>query len=306
MKSRSDLSLWTLLRCPRCKAPLEQSAQQCIRTQCPGRWDMLPGAIPYFAADWVEQQPPLVAEIESQRLAAASYLDRHSFSFHWNRRRMREALAFLNDDAEILVDLGCGAGLIAECWDPQRIVGIDVSPDLLQEARRRLPHLVGAVAEELPLADESVDAVFARGVLHHVLEPQRAVAEIARVLRPGGIAILSDPRAFALLEWCKAWLRKDDPKFAPTHRAFGRDAYLELLGGRRLQVVQRQDVDPLVLPWLVLADRCKANEHVPVERITAGCLDLDRLAARVNRLLPGLRTHGFILQIVARKESRHP
>jgi SAM-dependent methyltransferase len=103
-----------------------------------------------------------------------------------------------------LLDLGCGPGTItlglAEAVGSGEVVGIDAQPSQIEGAR--------ALAEErgvtnakfevgdayrLPFPDESFDAAFAHVVLMHLREPVRALREVYRVLRPGGVIGVRDP-----------------------------------------------------------------------------------------------------------------
>jgi malonyl-CoA O-methyltransferase len=113
-----------------------------------------------------------------------------------------------------VLDLGCGSGRyllhFAEL-QPARIAGIDFSGRMLDEARRHLAaarksaHLVRAEAVHLPFAGESFDVVVAGLVLGHVEHLTTAVGEIARVLRPGGVAVWSDIHPSGTLS---GWVRE--------------------------------------------------------------------------------------------------
>jgi arsenite methyltransferase len=105
---------------------------------------------------------------------------------------------------EAVLDIGCGAGfdafLAARLTGPEgRVVGIDVTPAMVEKARehgRRLS--LGNVAfqpgeaESLPFPDETFDVVISNGVLNLTLDKDKAVAEMHRVLKPGGRAMLAD------------------------------------------------------------------------------------------------------------------
>jgi SAM-dependent methyltransferase len=101
----------------------------------------------------------------------------------------------------VIVDLGCGPGdlalELAHRLRDARIVGVDVSPSMMQLASRhatidgRLRFVVGD-AEALPFADESVDLVVSTLSLHHWTRPGAVFDEISRVLRPGGLALVYD------------------------------------------------------------------------------------------------------------------
>lgn len=89
---------------------------------------------------------------------------------------------------EHILDLGCGDGQltarIAEMG--VRIRGVDASPAMVAAARARGVVADEAAAEQLPHADASFDAVFSNAVLHWVRGQDEMLAEVRRVLKPGG------------------------------------------------------------------------------------------------------------------------
>jgi 2-polyprenyl-6-hydroxyphenyl methylase/3-demethylubiquinone-9 3-methyltransferase len=92
----------------------------------------------------------------------------------------------------ILVDLGCGAGLLAPHVAPlgYRHVGIDLVPASLMLAGEHGVATVRGDVHRLPLSDESVDVVSAGEILEHVPDPSTVLSEACRVLRPGGLLVL--------------------------------------------------------------------------------------------------------------------
>ena len=122
-----------------------------------------------------------------------------------------EALAALAPREWVVADLGCGAGfltrLLGERFD--RVIAVDHSAAMREAARASVPEDAPiewrrGELETLPLADGEVDAVFSNLVLHHVVEIDRAVEEIARVLRPGGRVVITD-----LLPHQEEWMREE-------------------------------------------------------------------------------------------------
>jgi ubiquinone/menaquinone biosynthesis C-methylase UbiE len=110
-------------------------------------------------------------------------------------RWMRRALELPPDRAVLEIGCGRGAGaaLIRAAFRPAALFASDLDPAMLQRAARYLAprgreriRLLAADAAALPFPDASLDAVFDFGALHHVPDWQRALAEVARVLRAGG------------------------------------------------------------------------------------------------------------------------
>jgi 2-polyprenyl-3-methyl-5-hydroxy-6-metoxy-1,4-benzoquinol methylase len=101
-----------------------------------------------------------------------------------------------------LLDVGCGPGTItvdlARRVAPGRVLGLDVSPAPLDEARTAAEHAGVAVTfavgdtYALEAADDSFDVVHAHQVLQHLTDPVAALREMARVCRPGGVIAVRD------------------------------------------------------------------------------------------------------------------
>jgi ArsR family transcriptional regulator len=105
----------------------------------------------------------------------------------------------LIDPALAVGDLGCGTGQLTETIAPYvaRVIAVDSSPDMLDTARRRLAG-VGNVElrqgelEALPVNAGELDVAMLSLVLHYSPDPQRALQEVARVVRPGGRLLVVD------------------------------------------------------------------------------------------------------------------
>lgn len=108
------------------------------------------------------------------------------------------------EQGEIVLDLGCGAGtdsLVASQMVGRegRVVGIDMTPEMLGKARRAAAELgatnvefIEAEAEKLPFEDETFDVVISNGVIDLIPDKDAVFAELFRVLRPGGRIQLAD------------------------------------------------------------------------------------------------------------------
>ncbi|WKX69285.1 bifunctional 2-polyprenyl-6-hydroxyphenol methylase/3-demethylubiquinol 3-O-methyltransferase UbiG [Streptomyces sp. XD-27] len=102
-----------------------------------------------------------------------------------------------------VLDIGCGDGTAAAVALPylrgHRVIGVDWSQDALRRAAPRLPAVVRGELTDggLPFAARSADAVLFSEVIEHVVDPDAALDELRRVLRPGGHLLLSTPNLAA-------------------------------------------------------------------------------------------------------------
>lgn len=133
--------------------------------------------------------------------ATASLIAAHQAERNASLRARLERLLAL-DGSEHALDVGTGAGALAIALAPlvAEVVGVDVDAELLDEARRRSPPATAyleADAVALPFDAGAFDLVGSAGMLHHMPHPDRALAEMARVLRPGGTMLVGDRLATA-------------------------------------------------------------------------------------------------------------
>lgn len=111
-----------------------------------------------------------------------------------------------------VLELGCGRGIgtdiIFRRFGASEVHAFDIDPDMVEQARRRLVRypserlkLYVGDAASIEEKDESFDAVFDFGIIHHVPEWPRSIAEVARVLRPGGRFFFEEVTTHALNRW---------------------------------------------------------------------------------------------------------
>ncbi len=115
-----------------------------------------------------------------------------------------------------ILDLGAGTGVYAQTlgqrYPEAPLLLLDLAPGMLQFARQRLGaravYLQGD-AEQLPLADQSLELVFSSLAIQWCREFSRVLAELKRVLRPGGHALLATLAAGSMPELARAWQAVD-------------------------------------------------------------------------------------------------
>ena len=162
-----------------------------------------------------EQIGPSPAASQDQRRLLAALAERRTKSQEffsssggqWDRVRdelfgerfhLAALAAFAQDDWTV-GDLGCGTGQVTAAVAPfvAHVVSVDASAAMLQAAKKRLQSfdnvdLRRGELEALPIDDARLDAATMMLVLHHVPEPERALAEVGRVLKPGGRVLIVD------------------------------------------------------------------------------------------------------------------
>lgn len=194
-------------------------------------------------------------DLESVRSSYRRWAPVYDGTFGRITRMGRErAVATINDSRGRVLEVGVGTGLSLSSYAPHlEVVGIDYSEDMLKLARRRvdekdLAHvreLRQMDAQSLDFPDASFDTVVAMYLVSVVPNPERVMAEVARVCKPGGQVIIVNH--FARDRGLLAWIER---LFAPLanklgwHSDFDRD---RIMGEPSLQVAEERRMAPLGL-----------------------------------------------------------
>jgi ubiquinone/menaquinone biosynthesis C-methylase UbiE len=153
-----------------------------------------------------------------------------------------------------ILEVGCGWGELAE-WvgreTEAEVVALDISPHMVELARRRGVEAAAGDVQELPFGDAEFDVAVAAWMLYHVPDLDRGLAELARVLRPGGRLVVATNSRFHLLEL------RELVGSGPSTLKFSREDGEKHLG-RHFDRVTREDVDGR----LEFVDRAEVEEYV--------------------------------------------
>jgi HAD superfamily hydrolase (TIGR01549 family) len=203
---------------------------------------------------------------------------------------------------ERIVDVGCGSGLYARelVRRGATVTATEYAPSSLAQARHNVGGLAAGVefrledAQELTFSDSSFDKVLLTEVIEHLPRPAKAVAEAARVLRPGGLLVVSTPSRYSPLNLAYGLKRRVRGYAFNEHLHEFTPSSFRRLAGEHL------DVESLAFANFLLA--YPADElYLRLGSPGLGLLE------RLERLLAGaplLRRLGWTMVIRARKPAR--
>ncbi len=297
----------TLLRCPDCLGALASDAGRLRCAACPRDYTVDDG-VPRLVGD---KSALNLGEVDTQDYVSDHYED-HRYGLPWSRRYHEHTLDQMRALAAphgTVLDLGCGNGVFLEhLWRggarDLTLVGLDVSTGMLRHATRRLRALdddaallVQGDACRLPFGDGTFDVVFARGLLHHLPDPHAGMAEIARVLRPGGQVAVLDPNRTVISDLPRRLARKGK-HFDDDHKNFAVDE-LRSIVGRDLTIRDVRFVGYLAYPLLGFPDILDFGRLLPLDSLAPLLMRIDDAISAT----PGVRRLAWGVMMVADKPA---
>jgi SAM-dependent methyltransferase len=181
------------------------------------------------------------------------------FNPTWQRHVAAYALSEPELGAGRVLDLGCGVGHSYHLLAPRETVGVDLDAGALAGQQRET---VVADMRALPFADATFSSVISVQSLEHVPDPQRVLAEVVRVLEPGGVAVFVTPNRLTLgrpdeiidpyhcVEFDAEELRELCRPFfeqVELRGLFGSPRYMALFDEERVKLTTLLRLDPLGL-----------------------------------------------------------
>lgn len=239
MATATQLSYQTqerMIRCPRCKGALAWTPTTVVCNPCHKTYQIKTGERPIFSM-FIDEHANEVGRDAGQVWDLKSFEEAYQTigyheegaefekqlgwppevsRFHYERVKQRLMNWVKPGPGHSILDVGCGAGyflcLIRDIYRKQghepHLSGIDISTAQLSYMARRMvkegvqdANIVHANSEYLPFADRSFDLVTCSEVIEHVRNPERALSEMQRVLKPTGQVLVSTPSMTAEKGW---------------------------------------------------------------------------------------------------------
>ncbi len=245
------------------------------------------------------------AQIELHRKLAPRYAYRYSFAYSrlyqedWHKEMIKHVPA----DAKKVLDLCCGSGFLLNELEQKYpgAVGLDISFDMLQVASDYVPGalLITGDAEKLPFKPGAFDTVLCKGSLHHTRDHVAFLSYSAKVLKPGGQLIISEPcNDNRLFHFARTMLYKLSPHFDEGDEGFRRKQMIQLYEQAGFEVTSIQRYGFLGYIFSAFPDL------VPWTRLIPGNVLLTKFFVAFDRMLckiPVLKLLAFQLIVVGAK-----
>jgi len=283
------------IACPECKCQLEEAEN--LRCLGCGRVyeiddgiaNMLDEDVRTFAEE-IAVQDRVACEYEQNRYQAP-YAKRYH---NWWTEQM---LARVRTDGRLL-DNGCGIGLLFDKIASGQVVGLDISREMLKYASKYSDKLILGNSQKLPLKDDCFDVVFCRSLLHHLPQPQLAVKEMYRVLKPEGEVVIVDTNR-SLLSALPRIIANRGEHFWQGHKNLSRAAIEQLLKPY-FEIEEVMYFGYIAYPLLGFPDILNLFKFVPFKSIAEPALMLvDNILSRI----PVLRTQSWGILVKAVKRD---
>jgi len=325
-------------RCPRCRGELVEVDKDVACNVCGKRYPSFDG-IPDLRVEgpsWIDyeedraQAQQLITEtvgFSAEEIVRYVFEWRKEMDACWREKRTRQVMEASSRFAAeiqgwlrlclptdtIFLEVGCGSGqlLAAAAAAGRRGIGIDVRLVWLLVAKRLIanaggtPMLAAAMAESLPLADESIRGLVSLDVIEHVGDVDTYLREIDRVMTPGSYVALATPNRFSLTAephvgvWAVGWVPRRWQKSYVKYRSGLPYEFVRLLSVSEVRRLFRRYTH---IEVAIVASEIPETEiaHFPTHRKMLARL-YNRLA-RWKVFKPLFRLIGPFFRIMGRKE----
>ena len=284
------------LICPQCRGQLSEKKNESLSCTACNKVYPINNGIPYLLDDGVKA---LAEEIAVQDRVAIEYEQKrynNPYSNRYHQWWTEEMLKDLDLTGRVL-DNGCGVGLLEGFVPKETLVGFDISSEMLSCAAGHVPNLVLGNSQAQPFADNSFDLVVCRSLLHHLREPQKAVAEIGRILTPEGHVTLADTNT-SLLSYVPRIIAKHGEHFSEDHENMSLFKIKKLLDPY-FTITDIKYFGYIAYPLVGFPDLVKVFQYFPFKELSYKLLmDIDEMLTHI----PLLKTQSWGIIVKAVKK----
>ena len=249
-------------------------------------------------------------EIELHKRLVGCYYYRYSFAFsrlfqrYWNQ----ELIEMLPVDKTVRVlDLGCGIGLLSAdlARNFEFVIGLDISIDMLRRLKlgnNCIKGLVNASGNMLPFLQNTFDVVICRGSLHHIRVLDKTLQEIWRVLRTGGLLVLSEPsNDCVLIRLVRRIMYKISKGFNEEDRGFQTKELRSILTNNNFDILEKKRFGFFSYLFCGFPDHFGLMRYVPFNvKLSAVFKKIDMFLSK----MPFVKNQSFHIIVKAKKENR--
>jgi len=205
---------------------------------------------------------PLHDEKLAQDYTSKFYAKRYSgtgFLFHAKQATdMLDGVRMSDRKSTKILDVGCGNGFLSQFFPNFDLIGIDISDGMLACN----PHKwIKAPAEAIPFPDNHFDYVVCRSLLHHLEVPEQGLAEMFRVLKPGGNWSCYDPHHNVVYETIRHIFQHTD-RFSHLHKSFNDQELFDMIAKAGFLLKEIKYVGFFGYPLLAFPDI--VDFHIPI------------------------------------------
>ena len=251
-------------------------------------------------------------EIYARGESEKAYYESHGKAKYDMEPYIADFAKFTEGRGKDVLEIGIGMGADHVEWaksKPRSLGGVDLTPRSVDHTKKRL-QIYGlesdirvADAEELPFPDESFDLVYSWGVLHHSPNTAKAVNEVFRILRPGGIARIMIYHKYSLTGYM-LWARYGLANGLPFRSL--EDIYCHHLESPGTKAFSIEDAEIMFSEFSRVAIRVQLSfgdllEGAVGQRHQGGLLTLAKKLWPRRLLKRFCKNHGLMLLIDARK-----
>ena len=293
---KNILERFSELCCPACRASTLELAHETITCgECGENYRVVDGKYPCMLPRSADIS---LEEVDVQNQVASEYQNTR-YRKPWSRKYHQWWTDLMISQVDVsgrILDNGCGIGELSDALPEADITGLDISTEMVRIAGKEYDRTLIGDSQILPFNDESFDTIMARSLIHHLPDPGKGLAEMARVLRPGGEVVSIDTNS-SLLSSLPRILAYKGEHFSEEHKNLHRNELLELFG-RYFEVENKQFFGYVAYPVLGFPDLMDLFKYFPFKSISYKTLMvMDGVLARI----PLIRSQAWGLLIKGRK-----